>query len=91
MNNVPNDLIPIIFNYIPKISDKRLFTQSNKRINNITKSLMIQFENNFIVEYFNQYDYYCVEKFTLELCHDGYFHLIPETYLYPNNTIITHF
>ena len=88
MDNIPNDLIPYIFFNIPKISDKRLFLRTCKRINYITKQLMIQTENNFIIEYFGKISKYSVEKFTLELCNDSYFHLIPETYLYPNNKII---
>ncbi len=31
---------------------------------------------------------YCVEKFTLELCNDKYFNLIPMSYLQTNNSII---
>lgn len=88
MDYIPNDLIHIIFNYIQKISDKRLFTQSCKRINYITKKQMIQSENDFDVEHFNKINKYCMEKFTLELCHDKYFHLIPMSYLNPKNTII---
>ena len=28
---------------------------------------------------------YSVEKFTIELCHDKYFDMIPNSYLTPNN------
>ncbi len=42
------------------------------------------FQNN--VDYTNEY---CVEKFTLELCHDNYLDLMPMEYLIPENKIIT--
>jgi hypothetical protein len=29
---------------------------------------------------------YCTEKFTLELCHDKYFDMIPKSYINPKNT-----
>ncbi len=88
MDGVPNDIIPIIFNFITLITDKRQFLRTCKRINVLNKKLMIQCENNFDPIYFDKIKKYCVEKFTLELCHDKYFHLIPLTYLNPNNMII---
>ncbi len=88
MDNIPNDLIPIIFDNIKLITDKRQFLKTCKTIYQITKHLMIQCQNNFKVEYFKEINDYSMEKFTLELCHDKYFNLIPLTYLNPNNTII---
>ncbi len=88
MDNIPNDIIPIIFNFIKLITDKRQFLRTCKQINNITKKLMIECENKFKIDNFKKRNKYCVEKFTLELCHDKYFNLIPETYLTPNNKII---
>ncbi len=88
MDDLPNDIIHLIFNNIKLITDKRLFSQACKTIYSITKQLMIDCENNFVVEFFDKINNYSVEKFTLELCHDKYFNLIPKSYLYPNNTII---
>ncbi len=83
MDNIPTDLIPLIFNNIKLISDRRQFLRTCKTIYIITKQLMTQHENNF-----KQINDYSMEKFTLELCHDKYFHLMPESYLTPNNIII---
>ncbi len=88
MDNIPNDIIPIIFNFITLITDKRQFLRTCKRINNITKKLMVKYENNFEVEYFPKIETYCVEKFTLELYNDKYFRLMPMSYINVNNNII---
>ncbi len=88
MDNIPNDIILLIFNNIKLITDKRQFLRTCKRTNNITKKLMEEYENNYEIEYFDKIKKYCVEKFTLELCHDKYFHLIPKTYLSATNEII---
>lgn len=43
---------------------------------------------NELLQFVWQYIYtYCVEKFTLELCYDNYFELIPQSY-YSNNAMI---
>jgi hypothetical protein len=84
---IPNEIIFIIFSLL-KITDKRLLTRTCKSYNDITKNLIKEAEQNLGVKYFGKYDKYCVEKFTLELCYDGYFDLIPNTYLTNNNKII---
>ncbi len=88
MDGVPNDLMPVIFDFITLITDKRQFLRTCNIINIMTKKLMEEYENNFKIDNFKKRNGYCVEKFTLELCHDKYFHLIPNTYLIPNNKII---
>jgi hypothetical protein len=46
-------------------------------------------ENQFSSKYFeDKINKYCKEKFTLELCHDGYFHLIPNSYIVKDNKIL---
>ncbi len=93
MEFLPNELIIIIFNYIQKITDKRQFTKTCSKFNNITKKIINNIETSITIGHFKNANVvhlnkYCVEKFTLELCNDNYFNLIPESYLNPNNTVI---
>jgi hypothetical protein len=104
MQCLPNDLIIVICDYILKITDKRKFTQTCKIFNNVTKGLILIAELNlkeypvyshfdrkpekFKIEHFKYNNEYSVEKFTLELCHDEYFNLIPKSYISSNNSII---
>ncbi len=88
MDVLPLDVIPIIFGFIKLITDKRQFLKTCVTYNNITKNIMEYTEDNFIVKNFDKINKYCVEKFTLELCHDKYFNMIPISYLNTNNTII---
>ncbi len=84
METLPNELIIEIFNYILKITDKRHFLRTCILYNKLTKDLMCNFESNYKIPYFPKLKY-SVEKFTLELCHDGYFELIPERYINSDN------
>ncbi len=88
MNFIPDDLIPLIFTYITKITDKRQFLRVCKRYNNLTKNIMCNFEKYNITNKFGKYNVYCVEKFTLELCYDSYFNMIPISYIISNNKIL---
>ncbi len=88
MDILPNELILIIFRNIPLITDKRHFLRTCILYNNITKQLFKQYEMNYIMPYFRKNYYYCVENFTLELCHDKYFDMIPKSYIIPSNEII---
>ncbi len=88
MNLLPNELIIIIFNYIQKITDKRQFLRTCKTYNKITKQSMLEYVCNYNVSQFNYKHKYSVETFTLEICHDGYFNLIPEHYINKNNKIL---
>jgi hypothetical protein len=88
MMNVPNEIILLIFDNIIAITDKRQFLRTCKMYNNITKKSFKQHEDNFTIKYFEKINNYCVEKFTLELCHDGYCNMIPLSYINPNNTIL---
>jgi hypothetical protein len=85
---LPLEIITIIVVYIPKITDKRQFTQTCKSYNTITKSIIQKQESTLIIKYFEFPNNYCVEKFTLELCNDLYFDKIPNYYLGPQNKII---
>jgi hypothetical protein len=104
MQSLPDEIIVVICNYIQKITDKRKFIQTCKRVNNLTKMVIQIAEldleaicNNPKISMdlekrkFTQLSYtteHSVEKFTLELCYDSYFNLIPKTYLKSNNLII---
>ncbi len=88
MEHFPSDLIQIIFYGIKLITDKRQFMRLCKSINKMTKQLMIEYEKNFTIDNFKKIDKYCVEKFTLELCNDGYYNKIPMSYSTPTNKII---
>ncbi len=88
MLNMPNEIICLIFDNIPTITDKRQFIKTCKFYNIITKKIMKYYEDNFTVKYFTKIDLYCVEKFTLELCYDKYFNMIPLSYINPNNKIL---
>ncbi len=92
MNQLPNELIIEIFNYIQKITDKRQFLRTCNHFNNITKQSMLNYENNNRNNYKNPYIFkttkYCVENFTLELCDDSYFNLIPDHYITRANKIL---
>ncbi len=90
MNTLPNEIILILFENIKLITDKRQFLRTCLLYNNITKQPMKHFENNFRIHYTGLIleKTYCMEKFTLELCHDKYFGLIPMSYITPNNKIL---
>ncbi len=86
--SLPNELILEIFNHIKKITDKRQFLKTCKTYNKITRQSMLNYENNYYIPNFNYKNKYSMEKFTLELCHDGYFNLIPEYYIQKSNDIL---
>ncbi len=88
MDPLPNELILIIFELISKITDKRQFLKTCKKYNIITKKSFYNYENNYKIEKFDKIEKYSVEKFTLELCHDKYFEMIPESYIVANNGIL---
>ncbi len=95
MQSLPNDIIPIIFGFIQKTTDQRMFTRTCKIYNNMTKTLIKKVIFNSLTNrkrtLHNAYlknDNNCVEKFTLELCFDSYFDLIPMSYICRNNNII---
>ncbi len=88
MNTLPNELIIEIFNTILKITDKRQFLKTCILYNNITRKSMLNYEKNYIVKDFTIPKLYCVEKFTVELCHDGYFGKIPEYYINNSNRVL---
>ncbi len=88
MNILPLDVIPIIFSYINKITDKRQFSKTCVMYNNITKNMIKMCEYDFPIKRIDHVEEYSMEKFTLELCYDEYYDMIPTKYLIPNNTII---
>ncbi len=88
MDKLPNEIILLIFELISKITDKRQYLRTCNRYNKITKQLIKYYEDNFIVEDFGRITCYCVNKFSLELCHDKYFDMIPEHYIFPDNMFL---
>ncbi len=88
MNSLPNDLILVIIDLLDKITDKRRFSKTCKFYNRIIKKLIGCEEKNFRVKYKISIFHYCKEKFTLELCHDGYFCDIPRRYFNNNNRVL---
>ena len=82
--NIPDDMIFEIYKWL-KITDKRNFNVC-KHYYKITRKQFKIDEENFTafentsdrIKYPRQY---CCEKFFVELCHDQYFHLIPEIYM----------
>ncbi len=86
--SLPNELILIIFEFIIKITDNRQFLKTCRKYNIITKELFHNYEKYYTIPYFDKIYDYCVEKFTLELCHDKYFEMIPERYIIPSNSIL---
>ncbi len=89
MDTLPNELVLLIFDNILLITDKRQFLKTCGLYNKITVKSMTNFENNYSIKHFDKINYYCMEKFTLELCHDKYFNMIPKPYIIPNNKIIS--
>ncbi len=88
MQSLPNELIPIIVDYITLITDKRQFAKTCKSYNVIAKEII---ENNDLYIKFPQFyklNKYCIENFMLELCHDSYFDLIPPSYMRNYNKYI---
>ncbi len=103
MNILPNEIILIIFDNIKLITDKRQFLRTCILYNNVTKCKFQQFEKNYFDTGFeqilenneylkneqkNEINKYCVEKFTLELCHDQYFEMIPESYIMSKSKLL---
>ncbi len=88
MDSLPNELIIEIFNHIQKITDKRQFLKTCILYNNLTKILISKYEYNYSIPLFGQQKKHSVEKFTLELCQDKYFNLIPDYYITEFNKIL---
>ncbi len=88
MQSLPIEIIINIVNYIPKITDKRQFTQTRSRYNKATKEIIKTQELTIKITHFKYPTKYCAKKFTLELCNDSYFNFIPDDYLIPENKSI---
>ncbi len=85
METLPYELILEIFNHILLITDKRQFLRTCNYYNLLTKQLFLEYEKNYKIGDFAKISKYNVEKYTLELCYNGYFDMIPEHYIIPNN------
>ncbi len=88
MDPLPNELILIIFEFILKITDKRQFLKTCKKYNITTKESFNNYEKNYKITHFGKIKKYCMEKFTLELCQDKYFDMIPERYIVAKNSVL---
>ncbi len=88
MDILPNELVLIIFDNILKTTDKRIFLKTCMKYNILTKNNFSQYEKNYKIKHFEKITKYCIEKFTLELCHDSYFDMIPELYIINKNNIL---
>ncbi len=88
LTSLPNELIIVIFNFIEKITDKRQFLKTCKLYNNLTKELFKNYLDNYfsINECIWNNKSYCIENFTLELCNDSYFNMIPTRYFNKRNS-----
>ncbi len=86
--SLPNELVLLIFEFILKITDKRQFLKTCKKYNLMTKQSFHHYEKNYEIENFDKIEKYCVEKFTLELCYDKYFEMVPERYIIASNNIL---
>ncbi len=74
---LPEDVILEIYNHVLLITDKRIFRRTTKKYNKLTEKLFIEYENNYSIPGFEEIIENSLKKFTLELCHDGYYNLIP--------------
>lgn len=88
MEGLFSELILLIFDSILLITDKRRFLRTSKVFNLLLKSRFIEYESNYEIDDFYKITEYGKEKFTLELCHDGY--SIPDHYIVKSNTILAH-
>ncbi len=87
--SLPDEIILVIFNFIKKITDKRQFLKTCSKYNNLTKELFEISENNSKLNLYGKtISEYSMEKFTLELCCDGYFNMIPKKYFNERNGVI---
>ncbi len=87
--SLPNEIILLIFSNIKLITDKRQFLKTCKKYNTLTKQLFQHYEDNFTIKGFDKKDIkYNSHKFVLELCHDNYFNMIPESYIYEDNAFL---
>ena len=90
--NLPNDLIRIIFHHLP-ITDKRNLTRTcntTQQLSDPLQHAIIDFH-----KMIRKTHYVTIEhesnlcKFTIELLHDGYTHLIPKRYITKKNVILS--
>ncbi len=88
MQTLPTEIIEQIILYLPKITDKRHLTQTCKLCNVILYLLIQNQESKIKIKHFKYTIKISVEKFTLELCNDSYFNLIPNSYLTSKNNVI---
>ncbi len=91
MQTLPLDVIPLIFGYILKTTDKRYFSRTCKQYNNLTRDIIKKIKKIEIPRDISQYYYHSsnkIEHFTYELYYDSYLDLIPIKHINPQNKII---
>ncbi len=85
MDSLPNELIIEIFELIHLITDKRQFLKTCTHYNDLTKPSIFNCERNYGTILVGKQTEKGINKFTLELCNDRYFNLIPNHYIIPEN------
>ncbi len=88
MEFFPKEIILIIFNYILLITDKRQFLRVCKNNYIMTEDFMEKYVKIYCVKGFDEIIKYPMERFTLELIHDGYFDMIPIHYITLTNDML---
>ncbi len=93
IDSLPNDIHNKILNDIKQITDLRNLSLTCKLYNDQCVMKIIHLENKYLHKYskfgFKGYlTNHCIEKFTIEIIMDGYYHLLTDKYYNIKNTII---
>ena len=94
----PSELILIVFGFVEKITDKRTFSRTCKRVYELTKKLVVEAESEYFYYPIGSYTKYSgtyvkwtdnlMARHTWTLCKDGYFDMIPEHYYCKGNELL---
>jgi len=89
---LPREITDILFILLP-ITDKRNFLRCNRELNTKTK-FMALYENEFMLNIGKFYQHVPsnlskLEKYTIEIIHDNYEHLMPDKYICKQNKLCT--
>ncbi len=87
MESLPKDIILLILDFLPKITDKHNFSKTFMFFSNCRRNIIKNTEQKIIIPNLNFTGKYCVEIFRLDCIMVSYFHLIPQTYLLNSDDI----